>query len=285
MKNFFGPQGLTSSSADHLCNIAKNLYESLETKLESTNFLEEYITIIGAQAETKVALASKEILTTAPDILKKIAELKSFIAWFREAIKEKERLTQENEFYCSQERLDHMKTCPSREKSITREQIIESWTIKEQEEYLSLQTRAAVIGKYIHKNSPLAKAKTELSKRINKPIVTECSGRDTIVRRYQPVATENEVDRLMIQLQNEHRSLEARINGIEHKIDTEIREDKLKKDEAYAKASMAYNHKLQQLTEADSIAKLTKDKEIENLKIVIPNDLKEIYEFLNSLGK
>ena len=91
MKNFFGPQGLTSSSADHLCNVAKNLYESLETKLESTNFLEEYITIIGAQAETKVALASKEILTTAPEILKKIAELKSFIAWFREGIKEKER--------------------------------------------------------------------------------------------------------------------------------------------------------------------------------------------------
>ena len=136
MKNFFGPQGLTIPSADHLCNVAKNLYESLETKLESTNFLEEYITIIGAQAETKVALASKEILTTAPEILKKIAELKSFIAWFREGIKEKERLTQENDLYCSQELLDHMKTCPSREKSITREQIIESWTIKEQEEYL-----------------------------------------------------------------------------------------------------------------------------------------------------
>lgn len=285
MKNFFGPQGLTARSADHLCNLAKDIYESLELKLESTNFLEQYITIIGSVAETKVTLASKELLTTAPGILKKIAELKSFIAWFREAIKEKERLTRENEFYCSQERLDHMKTVPTREEYLTSEDIIESWTIKEQEEYLTLQTRAAVIGKYIHKNNPLAKAKTELSKRINNPIETECSGRDTIVRRYQPVATEKEVEELLVKLKKEHRSIDAQIRGIDHKIDTALREDKLKKDEAYANAKKAYDIRLQELMEADSIAKLTRDKEIEELKIVIPNNLRETYEYLNSLGK
>lgn len=285
MKNFFGPQGLTASSADHLCNVAKNLYESLELKLESTNFLEEYITIIGSQAETKVTLADREILTTAPSILTEIAKLKSFIAWFREAIAEKDRLAKENEYYVSQEKLDHMAISITREKYLTRDDIIESWSIKEQEEYLTLQTKAAVIGKYIHKGAPLAKAKTELSKKINKPIETECSGRDTIVRRFVPVATEKEVNKLYAQLQNEHRSIEARLNGINHKIDVALREDKLKKDEAFANAKAAYNHRLQELNEADSIAKLTKQKEIEDLKIVIPNDLRETYEYLSSLGK
>jgi hypothetical protein len=261
------------------------MYESFELKLDSTNFLEEYITVIGSMSETKVTFASKELLTTSRDILKKIAELKSFIAWFREAIKEKERLTQENEFYCSQERLDHMKSAPTRERYLTREEIIESWTIGEQEEYLTLQTRAATIGKYIHKNTPLAKAKTELSKRINNPIEVVESGRDTIIRRYQPVATEKEVEELLIKLKKEHRSIDAQIRGIDHKIDTTLREDKLKKDEAYANAKRAYDAKLQEIAEADSVAKLTRDKEIEDLKIVIPNNLRETYEYLQSLGK
>ena len=81
------------------------------------------------------------------------------------------------------------------------------------------------------------------------------------------------------------RSIDAQIRGIDHKIDTALREDKLKKDEAYINAKRAYDAKLQELMEADSIAKLTRDKEIEDLKIVIPNNLRETYEYLNSLGK
>ena len=36
---FFGTEGLTSTSANHIANIAKEYYQSLEAELEATNFV------------------------------------------------------------------------------------------------------------------------------------------------------------------------------------------------------------------------------------------------------
>lgn len=284
-KQFFGESGLTATSANYYCNLAKEAYEKLQTKLDSTSFLEEYITIIGARAETRVALASKELLEDAPNILNEIFNLKSLIAWLREAIKEKESLFKENRSYESEETIQFRLTRPVREDYITEQDVINSWTVKEQERYLSLETLCAVIGKYIHPNGPLSRAKKELSHRINKPIITECSGRDTIVRRYAPICTEDDVNTLFFKLQQMHRNAQSELNGIKHKIEVTLREDMQKKDEAYKLALEAYNAKLAELLESDRLTRTSRDKEIESLKIVIPNNLKETYDYLAGLGK
>lgn len=282
---YFGEVGLTSTSANYICNLAKESYEKLESKLNATSFLEEYITIIGARAETRISLASKELLNTAPNMLKEIYNLKSLIAWLREAIKEKENLFKANKLFESEEYTTLMANRPVKKAYLTEQDIIESWTVKEQEEYLSLETKCAVIGKYIHPNGPLSRAKKDLSFRISHPIVTECSGRDTIVRRYQAVTTEDEVDALFFSLQNKHRELQAQLNGIKHKIEVALREDMQKKDEEYKLELEAYHAKLAELREADKLTRIAKDKEIEALKIIIPNDLKATYDSLAKLGK
>lgn len=282
---YFGESGLTSTSANYICNLAKESYEKLESKLNATSFLEEYITIIGARAETRVSLASKDLLNTAPDMLKEIYNLKSLIAWLREAIKEKENLFKANKTFVSEEHATLTANRPIREEYLTEQDVIESWSVKEQEEYLSLETMCAVIGKYIHPNGPLSKAKKELSLRLTKPIVTEYSGRDTIVRRYGAVATEGEVDDLFFNLQSKHRELQARLNGIKHKIEVTLREDMQKKDEEYKLELEAYHAKLAELREADKLTRIARDKEIEALKIIIPNDLKATYDSLAKLGK
>ena len=282
---YFGEVGLTSTSANYICNLAKESYEKLESKLNATSFLEEYITIIGARAETRISLASKELLNTAPNMLKEIYNLKSLIAWLREAIKEKENLFKANKLFESAEYTTLMANRPVRKDYLTEQDVIESWTVKEQEEYLSLETKCAVIGKYIHPNGPLSRAKKDLSYRISHPIVTECSGRDTIVRRYQAVTTEEEVDALFFSLQNKHRELQAQLNGIKHKIEVTLREDMQKKDEEYKLELEAYHAKLAELREADKLTRIARDKEIEALKIIIPNDLKSTYDSLAKLGK
>lgn len=282
---YFGEVGLTSTSANYICNLAKESYEKLESKLNATSFLEEYITIIGARAETRVLLASKDLLNTAPVMLKEIYNLKSLIAWLREAIKEKENLFKANKLFESTEYTTLMANKPVRKDYLTEQDVIESWTVKEQEEYLSLETKCAVIGKYIHPNGPLSRAKKDLSHRISHPIVTECSGRDTIVRRYQAVTTEEEVDALFFSLQNKHRELQAQLNGIKHKIEVTLREDMQKKDEEYKLELEAYHAKLAELRESDKLTRIARDKEIEALKIIIPNDLKATYDSLAKLGK
>lgn len=282
---YFGESGLTSTSANYICNLAKESYEKLESKLNATSFLEEYITIIGAKAETRISLASKDLLNTAPNMLKEIYNLKSLIAWLREAIKEKENLFKTNRLYESEEYTTLMNNRPVRKAYLTEQDVIESWTVKEQEEYLSLETKCAVIGKYIHPNGPLSRAKKDLSFRLSHPIVTDCSGRDTIVRRYRAVTTEEEVDALFFSLQNKHRELQAQLNGIKHKIEVALREDMQKKDEEYKLELEAYHAKLAELREADKLTRIARDKEIEALKIIIPNDLKATYDSLAKLGK
>ena len=282
---YFGESGLTSTSANYICNLAKESYEKLESKLNATSFLEEYITIIGAKAETRVSLASKELLNTAPVMLKEIYNLKSLIAWLREAIKEKENLFKANRLYESTEYTTLIANRPIRKEYLTEQEVVASWTVKEQEEYLSLETRCAVIGKYIHPNGPLSRAKKDLSFRLSHPIVTECSGRDTIVRRYQAVTTEEEVDALFFSLQNKHRELQAQLNGIKHKIEVALHEDMQKKDEEYRLELEVYHTKIAELRESDKLTRIAKDKEIEALKIIIPNDLKATYDSLAKLGK
>ena len=282
-QQFFGDKGLTSTSANHISNLAKEAYERLEAKLNTTSFIKETITVIGSTTETTVKLAQAELLTSVPNILKEIYEYKSLIAWLREAIKEKENLFKANKNWVSDEYTEHIKNKPQCEDYLTEQDIIESWTVAEQEDYLSLETICAVIGKYIHPNGPLSKAKIELSNKINKPVTTECSGRDTIIRRYYPECTEEEVNNLFFSLQKNHREYQARLNGIKHKIDMIIREDVQKKDEAYKKALQEFNNKATDLLVADKLTKEEKHKEIEALKIVIPNDLKAVYDKLTSM--
>lgn len=282
---YFGVNGLTSTSSNHIANLAKEAYEKLESKLNSTSFTKETITIIGSVSETEVKLSQTKLLSQAPNILKEICEYKSLIAWFREAIKEKDNLFKENKNYHSQEYWDHYNNRPERERYLTEEDIINSWTVKEQEEYLSLETLCAVVGKYIHPNGPLSNAKKELSYRINNPVTTECSGRDTIIRRYYADASEEDVNHLFFSLQKNHRDAQARLNGIKHKIEISLREDQQTKDEAYIQSLSDWNKKLSELEVADKLARDAKHKEIESLKIVIPNNLKETYEKLTSLGK
>ena len=282
-RQFFGDKGITSTSANHIANLAKEAYEKLEAKLNTTSFIKETIQIIGSTAETTVKLSQTELITLAPNVLKEICEYKSLIAWLREAIKEKENLFKANKLWVSDEYTEHMKNRPQCEDYLTEQDVIESWTVAEQEEYLSLETICAVVGKYIHPNGPLSKAKTELSNRINRPVSTECSGRDTIIRKYYPEATEEEVNALFFSLQRKHREAQARLNGIKHKIDMTIREDMQKKDEAFKLALEEYNKKTSELLVADKLTREEKHKEIEALKIVIPNDLKSIYGELTSM--
>ena len=282
-RQFFGDKGLTATSANHIANLAKEAYEKLEAKLNTTSFIKETIQIIGSTAETAVKLSQAGLITLAPNVLKEICEYKSLIAWLREAIKEKENLFKANKLWVSDEYTEHMKNRPQCEDYLTEQDVIESWTVAEQEEYLSLETICAVVGKYIHPNGPLSKAKTELSNRINRPVSTECSGRDTIIRKYYPEATEEEVNALFFSLQRKHREAQARLNGIKHKIDMTIREDIQKKDEAYKKALQEFNNKANELLVADKLTREEKHKEIEALKIVIPNDLKSIYGELTSM--
>ena len=89
-------QGLTSTSANHVANLAKEMVRVLETTLASMVLYSASVALIGSDTENKLNMgAAADDLTDMPRKLRTIAKAKSLIAWLREAIKAKERLAAE----------------------------------------------------------------------------------------------------------------------------------------------------------------------------------------------
>lgn len=275
-KAFFGPEGLTMASANHVANIAKEYYEGFEAKLRATSFVEERIQIIGSVEPTLAKKGTPDIIENAKMYIDEIANAKSLIAFLREALKEKERLLREAKSYVSQEYADSRQ--PERKPYLTREEVVASWTTGEQEKYLSLETLAAVIGNFIHPDKPLSLARTKLHKAMQESISAELKGRDTIVRTLSACRSEEEVEKLFFDLQKWHRSVEAELNGLKHKIDVALREDELRVDAEWNLAYQEWSAKQQKLWSEIVDHRRAEQKRIEGLKIVIPTRLKSTYE-------
>ena len=84
-KIFFGESGLTTTSANHIANIAKEKYQLLLKQLETITLYNTNIGLIGS--EKQPLSYGMETLSNVKPSLETIAQLKSLIAWLREAIK------------------------------------------------------------------------------------------------------------------------------------------------------------------------------------------------------
>lgn len=275
---FFGEEGLTSTSANHIANIAKEYYQSLEAELEATNFVKEEISIVGSIDKTETNKGTADILEKIDINIQNIIAAKSLIAWLREAIKLKGKLNTQLSHYVSDEYRNL--EIPDRPHVKTQEEILEEWDTKDRERYLTLETECAVIGNYIHPRGTFAKAKKVLFEKLVKPVETSLQGRDTIITYYTPLFTKENIEDKFFDLQKRHRSAQAELNSLKSKLEKEELEYKDKVSREYMIALDAYNVKKAELAEADKKFVEEQRKRVEKLKIVIPPHHKAIYDLL-----
>lgn len=97
---YFSENGLTSTSANHIANLAKEYYQTLETKLDNIKFYDEKISLISSSDYKLLrgGITASTLEETTSDLYK-IADAKSLIAWLREAIKAKDNLLREIKRY------------------------------------------------------------------------------------------------------------------------------------------------------------------------------------------
>lgn len=291
-RSFFGQQGLTSTSANHYANLAKELVRKTKAWLESLRWYSTNMTIIGSTESTIVSngntYADFESIKTG---LKAVAQLNSLIAFFREAIKEKEELAKQAQSYTDQAARDALQAeydklkKPVRAEYLTEEQAVQSWSIGQQEKYLSLEAEAAVLGKYIHEDGALSRSRIELLDKTNNPIKVNESGRDTLIYKYTPTVEQSVLDKLYFELQAQHRKVQAELNGMKKAIEDQLVEQHTKVDNEYRKALQEYNNarsilddKLKLIVEDENMKRTDLAKEVQALKIVVPDRLKEIFE-------
>ena len=299
-KSFFGAAGLTSTSANHYANLAKEMARKVQNYLDNVRFYNTDIRIIGENAKTVVGQGMN---TEAFDLIEKsirtVAKCNSLIAFFREAIKEKDRLANEASIWEDKERRDeltkqmneHQLSKPKRGEYLDLESVIRTWSVGEQEKFLSLQAEAAAYGKLIHEDGKLSQARRDLMKIESNPNVVKENGRDTIIYTYTPTASVEYVDDLFFDLQNHYREVQAELNGMLKRVDDTIREHALNTDNEFRKELSVWSSVRKQLDDKmeaiiadENVERKKRSDEVQKLKIVVPNRLKDFFDQLQKLG-
>ena len=281
---FFAENGLTSTSANHLSNIAKENYMAIERQLAKLEFYRTAVSLIGGSEETVVSCGTDpERFSRIRKWVEEVCACKSLIAYLREAIKAKDKLMRDLDDYGAEEIRALSEKEPEREDKLTFGQVLDSWPIKERNRYLELETRCAVIGKFIHPDGEYSEARKHFTDRMLSPKEVRENGKDTLVYSYYPNIDGPEIDALFFELQAEHRKAQAELNGMRNEINRLIDEDWRRKSDAWSVEHEKWSESMIRLKERIMREKEARSKEIEKLRIVIPDSLKPIYGKIKAL--
>lgn len=282
---------LTSTSANHIANLAKEYIQGVEAQLNNICFFNAEVALVGivGGANTIQAGVLPEALGNLQSMLEGVAQAKSLIAWLREGIKSKENLmkglqTISLEDWCKENGMVEPET-PNYGHVLTEVEYYASLPIKERNRYYQLETEAAVLGKYIHPDGHLSDARKELKDKLQHPHKVDGKGRDALIYTYTPTVDVAEVDNVFFELQKKHREVQAQLNAMKYSCEQAINESTNKVNTEYIAASQKYQAELKDVLGAFKTWKDEKSQEYSKLKIVVPNSLLGIYNTINSLGK
>ena len=218
----------------------------------------------------------------------RIANLNSFCAWMREAIKAKEQAMDDIE------RLTFAEFCelknyaypvkPEPKPTITSKDLLAKMSIKEKNEYLQLEAFASTFGTFIHPNGVIADARENLLYHKEVPNEVKGEGRDMVIYGYKQSVDPDLVDQLFLQLQNKYRDYERRLNAIKYSLKEEAENINASNARQYQNEFNAYSETVSNIRNEMTVYQAEKRNEIANLKIVIPEKLQDTYMYLNSLG-
>lgn len=290
-KVFFGESGITSTSATYLCNIARELLKDIESSLNSISFITEEVTLFGS--ENKIRTKEGYNLSELSDLdskLTKAAQLKAFIAWMSEGIKakdvESERL---KEYTLSDFTKDFPEYIVQRSENSTLDinYGLGKLSISERVKYLFSEALTSSIGKYIHNNGALRKAYSELlniaHNKVN--ITTEAKDSIVVVTNKIPSVDTKEVEKIMLKYQDLRRENEKVLNSLKSKVKDYDHEYQMYINLEQKVDLESYKEDIEIVRSKYNEYVLNKRSEIENLKIIIPDELRDIYNTLHTLSK
>ena len=288
---FFGEHGLTSTSANHLANIAQEKIVSNEAKLRNLNFVTTTVDIVRSPADSGKVINKgydEAQLGEIRGLLAEIADMNAFCAWIREAIRAKnselEDVTDMSyEEWLKANNLENERPVP--EDDVTIDDIKAEMNIKDRNEYFHLEAIAATIGKYIHKDGIYSAARQELHNRLMKPYSTEGTGKETLIYQHTPSLDQQKVEDLFFDLQKWHRTNEASLNRIKYNIRQKVAQRNMEKSQQYRSEMEEYNIQFRKLNAQFKEWKIKECERISQLKIVIPQELQTIYDNLCELER
>ena len=291
-KIFFGTKGITSTSANHIANIAKEVMEESRALLENITFVNCNVGLISSDVSrlTEKGYDTDELGNIVLSI-NKVAECNALIAYLREAIKAKEEELAYIEGISTSKflKIKGIEIVDPRSSHsldfMTEDDAIALLSQQERIRYLILEATAAAIGNRIHPGKSFAEARRKLELKRKEPIKLVGSGSDALVYTYSPSADVDEVNETFMQLQSAHRTANKQLNSLKFKVKQIMDDHNLKAKREYAAQSEEYDRII--ATYAKQVEAFIEEqkKELLELKIVIPSDFQKLFDELNSLIK
>lgn len=283
-------KGLTSTSANHIANLAKEMVRETDASLEGLTFYSTSVALIGNDSVNTLREGdTSETLGKIKAQLHTIAKANSLIAWLREAIKAKERLLKEvddltlNDFM----KLQGIKKpdMPTRGTALTEDEYYASLSVDERNRFYSLEALASVLGKAVHPAGVIANAREQLNERLKNPKTIEGKGRDALLFFYTPTVKTSQVDEVYFAVQKEFREVQASLNAIKYDCLKAVKESEIEVQTKYADDYAKYQAEITRIQNEMSTYEKKRTREIGSFKIRIPDSLADIYERVTHLGK
>lgn len=280
--NMLGKDGLTVTSANHLANIAKEMYESLESSISSLKlYSRDYMLAVNGNTYRVENESGKEDLGALSENLKEVGALKSLIAYLREAIKAKSAMTQESSFeehieeLVKEGRKDLQK--PTEKPSVTFADEFGKLSAEQKARYFALEAKSATLGAFIHPDGVFAKARKDFFEHAKNPVKVDGKGQEAEINTFSSAFSTEDVDGTFFSLQKEYRNLQAEFNKLKAEVEERVSEaNNAQASEALAATKM--------WVEARKLERVRYNEAVKALKVVIPQNLKEIYEKVNAVA-
>lgn len=285
-----GKSGLTSTSANHLANLAKQEYARAESELDSVRFTNKFIQVLNAQTG-RVLLESgltAEELKEIKGKLDHIANLKGFIAWLREAINAKDNLLSWFTVYTSfQKWIEeyHPEFIDEKPEKSKITSAINKMSEHDRAKYYMTEAIAATYGSFIHPNSSGDVAYKNMLKHIQNPREISVLGNDNIITEYAPSIDVEVVEDYLSQIRSQWRGFEASLNCVKAKLEEDDFNESSASSDAFKSALLAFNEKRAALMEEYDTYLAGIRKQIQSIKLNVPSVFQETYKHLQSLGK
>lgn len=289
---FFGDKGLTSTSANHIANMAKEEYQKHEATIQSIRLYDTTAELIGSGSEITIYHETpKYIFDNVPLLIQRISDLNSLIAWLREAISAKTTLgniiknTTLSE-YCNRKGIAYPKKRDDIKFPITEDEYYGSLNVAQRNEYYSLEATAATIGKYIHPDGVISDIRNNFNENIViNPSSIAGSGRDMVITRNTSSTTLDDIDKVFFGLQRSQREAQAKLNSYKFDCEKAVAEDYLRYTQEIKEDTLRYNQEMDMITQEWHEWVKRETTLISDYKIIIPKNLTDIFNEVNSLGK
>ncbi|MBR5982682.1 MAG: hypothetical protein IK025_03030 [Bacteroidales bacterium] len=285
---FFGAEGLTNTSANFIANKAKEMYENSNNVF--FDFVTSEVSIIGMDRKvvSHKGMTFDEFNKSIEEIAN-VGKLKSLIAWLREAIKARQTMVDAVKNIDAEDYAEELGIeLPERtqmQRTITEDDVIAEMSVAERCRYYYLEAQCANLGKLIHPSGDFSNSIKQAKQSLRTGLSTSGEGRDMTITEYTASLDMDMVDKKFMEMQELHRSLQAELNGIKHKIESAMEEHNTKVRIANHKASEEFSLSMKIVTDKVDEVRDKELQRIRGLKIIIPDSLKETYEFVAAVGK